>query len=303
MDALAFTSSNFVRSKRHIIEPRNWRKMGAISLSKETESPILSFPFGGSLSRNSLCQCAESKHHQVCLRWGADGKVRQLEQLHPQLSLDKPIDDSTSTILTPVKHLDLATVIKVSEAVSGEIVCQKSNWLFRLPDCRRPGGIAREYLALVDGLSGLSARDFLLRCAILLPQLYSLSHQLPDIVLPEGDPLEGKEDARNPPMANIMNLLGKYDLYSEVFDPVSEEGAIKATLSDDLSDIYMDLKRGLSRYDDKEQPNQPIAVWEWKFNMKIHWGHHLVGALRPIHSLVYDHLDPEFLDKESDLVR
>src|ERR1700683_375987 len=66
MDALAFTSSNFVRSKRHIIEPRNWRKMGAISISKETESPILSFPFGGSLSRNSLCQCAESKHHQVC---------------------------------------------------------------------------------------------------------------------------------------------------------------------------------------------------------------------------------------------
>jgi PAS domain S-box-containing protein len=59
------------------------------------------------------------------LRWGADGKVRQLEQLHPQLSLDKPIDDSTSTILTPVKHLDLATVIKVSEAVSGEIVFEK----------------------------------------------------------------------------------------------------------------------------------------------------------------------------------
>jgi PAS domain S-box-containing protein len=39
--------------------------------------------------------------------------------------VDKPIADSTSTILTPVKHLDLATVIKVSEAVSGEIVFEK----------------------------------------------------------------------------------------------------------------------------------------------------------------------------------
>ena len=39
--------------------------------------------------------------------------------------MDKPIADSTSTILTPVKHLDLATVIKVSEAVSGEIVFEK----------------------------------------------------------------------------------------------------------------------------------------------------------------------------------
>ncbi|HKV39916.1 MAG TPA: DUF5063 domain-containing protein [Blastocatellia bacterium] len=161
--------------------------------------------------------------------------------------------------------------------------------------------LVREYLALVDGLPGLSARDFLLRCAILLPQLYSLSHQLPDIVLPDSDPLEGKEAAITSPMANIMNLLGKYDLYSEVFDPVSEEEAIKATLSDDLSDIYADLKRSLLRYESEEGPNQLIAVWEWKFQMKIHWGHHVVGALHPIHSLVYDHLDPECLDGESDL--
>ena len=59
------------------------------------------------------------------LRWGADGKVRQLEQLHPQLRSDKPKSDSTTTILAPVEHLDLATVIKVSEAVSGEIVLEK----------------------------------------------------------------------------------------------------------------------------------------------------------------------------------
>src|SRR6202035_5252437 len=56
------------------------------------------------------------------LRWGADAKVRQLEQLYPQLRSDKSIPDATATIHTPVEHLDLATVIKVSEAVSGEIV-------------------------------------------------------------------------------------------------------------------------------------------------------------------------------------
>jgi len=42
-----------------------------------------------------------------------------------QLRVDKPIADSIATILTPVEHLDLATVIKVSEAVSGEIVFEK----------------------------------------------------------------------------------------------------------------------------------------------------------------------------------
>src|SRR3984957_16945148 len=59
------------------------------------------------------------------LRWGADGKVSQLERLYPYLRADKAVSDSTTTILTPVEHLDLATVIKVSEAVSGEIVLEK----------------------------------------------------------------------------------------------------------------------------------------------------------------------------------
>jgi PAS domain S-box-containing protein len=59
------------------------------------------------------------------LRWGADGKVRQLEELYPHLKVDKPIPDSTATIVKPIEQLDLATVIKVSEAVSGEIVFEK----------------------------------------------------------------------------------------------------------------------------------------------------------------------------------
>ena len=59
------------------------------------------------------------------LRWGADGKVRQLDQLYPHLREEEPAPGPTSTIGAPVEHLDLATVIKVSQAVSGEIVLEK----------------------------------------------------------------------------------------------------------------------------------------------------------------------------------
>ncbi len=59
------------------------------------------------------------------LRWGADGKVRLLDQSHPQLKHQPPIAGPTSTIGAPVEHLDLATVIKVSQAVSSEIVLEK----------------------------------------------------------------------------------------------------------------------------------------------------------------------------------
>ncbi|MGO7204541.1 GAF domain-containing protein, partial [Rhizobium ruizarguesonis] len=58
-------------------------------------------------------------------RWGADGKVRQLDQLYPDLRGEERVPSPTSTIGAPVEQLDLATVIKISQAVSGEIVLQK----------------------------------------------------------------------------------------------------------------------------------------------------------------------------------
>jgi PAS domain S-box-containing protein len=59
------------------------------------------------------------------LLWGADAKARQLEQSYPQLRKKALLADPTGTILAPVEHLDLSTVIKVSQAVSGETVLDK----------------------------------------------------------------------------------------------------------------------------------------------------------------------------------
>ncbi len=56
------------------------------------------------------------------LRWGADGKVRQLERLHPHLR-DAPVPAFPTTIIgAPVERLDVGTVLKAAQAVSGEIV-------------------------------------------------------------------------------------------------------------------------------------------------------------------------------------
>jgi PAS domain S-box-containing protein len=59
------------------------------------------------------------------LQWGALGKARQLDQLYPQLIAEDPRTDATRTVVRQGEHLDLATVIKVLQAVSGETELEK----------------------------------------------------------------------------------------------------------------------------------------------------------------------------------
>jgi predicted ATPase/two-component sensor histidine kinase len=54
-------------------------------------------------------------------QWGAAGKVRQLEQTHPHLSATPTVPAANGKIVgTSFEHLDLATVVKTSQAVSGQ---------------------------------------------------------------------------------------------------------------------------------------------------------------------------------------
>ena len=59
------------------------------------------------------------------IRWGAAGKVRQLEELYPYLREEAQVPAPASGISASVEHLDLAMVIKMSQAISGEIVLDK----------------------------------------------------------------------------------------------------------------------------------------------------------------------------------
>jgi PAS domain S-box-containing protein len=59
------------------------------------------------------------------LWWGATAKVRQLDDLYPGLTEEQRAISPNITIGTPIEHLDLGTVIKISQAVSGEMDLDK----------------------------------------------------------------------------------------------------------------------------------------------------------------------------------
>jgi PAS domain S-box-containing protein len=58
-------------------------------------------------------------------RWGAHGKVKQLDQRYPHLHEERLPTSTAATIGTPLRQLDVETVVKASQALSSEIVLPK----------------------------------------------------------------------------------------------------------------------------------------------------------------------------------
>ena len=59
------------------------------------------------------------------LRWGAEAKVRQIDHRHPHLRADLALPAFTATTTAPAEGLEFASVVKMSQAVSGEIMPEK----------------------------------------------------------------------------------------------------------------------------------------------------------------------------------
>jgi PAS domain S-box-containing protein len=62
--------------------------------------------------------------HDCYLRWGAEGKVRQLERLHPHLRRNL-IFASPSAVDAPVEQLDVGAVVKACQAISCEMLLDR----------------------------------------------------------------------------------------------------------------------------------------------------------------------------------
>jgi hypothetical protein len=68
------------------------------------------------------------------------------------------------------------------------------------------------------------------------------------------------------------------------FDGAGGEQSKTGSLADDLTDIYCELKYGLTLLD--AQPEDPDEAFEgWRTGYRVHWGQHLVDAERHLYSL------------------
>ncbi len=133
---------------------------------------------------------------------------------------------------------------------------------------------AIHYCILVENLNSNQETDKLKSLVISLMDLYSKALLLSDVE-PENAALH--EFNISLPQVNFE----QYEYYWEVFNPYNFEAPVCNSLSDDVLNIYKDVKEGIFLFERKKQKE---AIWHWKFQFQTHWGGHAVDAIRALHS-------------------
>jgi hypothetical protein len=101
----------------------------------------------------------------------------------------------------------------------------------------------------------------------------------------------------------ILTKLGQYDAYEEVFDPGRKDSIepIGASISENLADIYQDLKDFILLYEIGSDEVMYEAIWACKQSFEIYWGQRLTNALRALHFLRYsEEIDEEEMNHPKD---
>jgi hypothetical protein len=96
-----------------------------------------------------------------------------------------------------------------------------------------------------------------------------------------------------------MQLLNEYDSFYEVFDPSIQFGqeTVTASISENLLDIYQDLKNFLISYSIGNDEVMNDALAECVEHFEEFWGQQVVNVLRAVHMLVYSNVDFDKKDK------
>jgi hypothetical protein len=136
-------------------------------------------------------------------------------------------------------------------------------------------GSAISYCELVENYKSNNENNKLNQLLISVSSLYAEAMSLPEV--------EPKNDEVSDLNFDLPDVnLEKYEKYWVVFEPYTLEEPIRESLTDDIIDIYKDIKEGALLYQRGEQLE---AIWHWKYNFEIHWGRHALNAMRALHSI------------------
>lgn len=152
--------------------------------------------------------------------------------------------------------------------------------------------VAVRFCAYLENLEDETKHAFTATTIKLLPLLY-----IKATLLPENEPILDEEvetyvDEESYALISgkIATIMMESDTYLEVFlqDMKYSETPISAFVSEDLADIYQDVKDFACVYETGMTENMNDALYTCNDHFKNYWGQKLVNVLRALHSVNYD---------------
>ncbi len=155
--------------------------------------------------------------------------------------------------------------------------------------------VANEFCSTMENVAHFLPKKNLDKLQKLLPLLYLKVSVLPKIERIIDDELEKfvSELDYNMLHQKWLQLLGEHDGFYEVFDPNIQFGeeTVRASISENLLDIYQDLKDFITAYSIGNEEVMHDSLAECIFHFGEFWGQQLVNVLRAVHMLVFSNAD------------
>ncbi len=152
--------------------------------------------------------------------------------------------------------------------------------------------VAVQYCGYFESFEDVSEAELIDKLTKLLPLLYLKASLVPetDIINEEEEPeITVTEGDYSYISSKLYDVFQNNDAYLEVFlqDMKYSDTPITASISEDLSDIYQDLKNFITVFERGVTDNMNDALYFCIENFKSYWGQKLVNVLRALHSLKY----------------
>ncbi len=151
--------------------------------------------------------------------------------------------------------------------------------------------VANEFCKYAERASELKGDELLKILQRILPLMYLKASLLPSLnpFFEEGNEKFVTESDWNEINVTLKEKFGTANDYLEVFDDkISEtDGPVLSSLSENMADIYQDIKDFLLLYQTGTTEVMNDAVWECRTNFENFWGQKLVNAMRAIHKFIY----------------
>lgn len=164
--------------------------------------------------------------------------------------------------------------------------------------------VANEFCKYAEHSSEIKGDEMLRILQRILPFLYLKASLLPGFepVFEDGNEKFVTESDWFRIHNTLKEKFGTADDYLEVFDERMKvsETPVLSSLSENMADIYQDLKNFLLLYQTGTSEVMNDAVWECRMNFETFWGQSLVNSLRAIHKFIYSGEEIQRKDTEEE---